>query len=84
MATDGAALAQGRARSVKAELVRDGAKPRSIIDASPPEDIAYANADPVIRAWLDRRAVVVVSPVPGAAGGEQSEIGRRQQGGGAR
>jgi hypothetical protein len=71
---DGAALARGRARSVKAELIRDGAKPRSIIDASPPEDIAYANADPVIRAWLDRRAVIVVSPVPGAAGGDQAGL----------
>ena len=73
--TDGPALAQGRPRSIKAELVRDGAKPRSIIDTNPPEDIAYANADPVIRAWLDRRSVIVVSPVPRALGGELAGLG---------
>jgi outer membrane protein OmpA-like peptidoglycan-associated protein len=57
-------LSQSRARAVRAELVRDGVSPRSIGNANRPEDVGYANADPVIRTWLDRSAVVQLSPLP--------------------
>ena len=68
MASDGrAALLQGRARAVRAELVRDGVKTRSIGTAERPEDVAYANADPAIRAWRDRSAAVKISPLPNIA-----------------
>ena len=68
MASDGtAALLQGRARVVRAELVRDGVKTRSIGNAERPEDVAYANADPAIRAWRDRSAAVKISPLPNMA-----------------
>jgi len=68
MASDStAALSQGRARVVRAELVRDGVKTRSIGNAERPDDVAYANADPAIRAWHDRSAVVKISPIPNMA-----------------
>ena len=68
MASDStAALSQGRARVVRAELVRDGVKTRSIGNAERPDDVAYANADPAIRAWRDRSAVVKISPIPNMA-----------------
>jgi outer membrane protein OmpA-like peptidoglycan-associated protein len=67
-------LAEARARALRAELVRDGVKPRAIANAGQPQDIAYANADPIVRAWLDRRAVVVVSPAPDAGSGPQARL----------
>jgi hypothetical protein len=57
-------LAQNRARAVKAELVRDGVKSRSIGNADRPEDPTYSNSDPIARAWLDRSAIVKISPLP--------------------
>jgi len=55
-------LLQSRARAVKAELVRDGVKPRSIGNADQPENVS--NPDLTVRAWLDRSAVVKISPLP--------------------
>jgi outer membrane protein OmpA-like peptidoglycan-associated protein len=59
-------LSQSRARAVRSELVRDGVRQRSIDDTDRPEDVGYANADPAIRTWLDRSAVVKISPLPNA------------------
>jgi type IV pilus biogenesis protein CpaD/CtpE len=65
-------LSQSRARAVTAELVRDGVKPHSIGNASRPDDLAHAIADPMVRAWSDRSAVVKISPLPIADGDRQA------------
>ena len=67
-------LTDARARALKAELLRDGIKARAIASAGQPQDIAYGDADPTVRAWLDRRAVVVVSPAPDAGSGPQARL----------
>src|SRR5690242_12264512 len=59
-------LSRNRARAVKAELERDGVKPGSIGNAGQSEDVAYAHADPMVRAWLGRCTIVEVAPVPNA------------------
>jgi len=69
-----AGLAQARSQAVKAALLQDGVKARAIVNAGQPQDIAYADADPVVRAWLDRRAVVVLTPAPDAASGPQARL----------
>jgi hypothetical protein len=60
------ALSQTRAGAVRTELIRDGVKPRSIDVANRPEDVGNASADPAIRTWLDRSAVVKILPLPNA------------------
>ena len=57
---DAAALAKSRARSVKAELVHDGLKADAIEVGGQPE-AAPATGDPVLKEWVDRRAVIVLS-----------------------
>jgi len=57
---DAAGLAQSRARSVKAELVHDGMRPETIEVAGEPQ-AAPATGDPVLKEWVDRRAVIVLS-----------------------
>jgi outer membrane protein OmpA-like peptidoglycan-associated protein len=66
------ALSQSRARAVRAELVRDGVNSRSIGNTNRPEDVGYANSDPLIRTWLDRSAVVKFSPLPNADSDRQA------------
>lgn len=63
-------LLQSRARAVKAELVRDGVKPRSIGNADQPENVAIP--DPTVRAWRDRSAIVKISPLPIADSNRQA------------
>jgi hypothetical protein len=66
------ALLQNRAIAVKAELMRDGVKPRSIANAEQPRN-AYANVDPGTQDWLDRSAIVEILPVPNA--GNDGQVG---------
>ena len=55
------ALARQRAEAVKQELVRDGLKPGAIVAGGAPSNMVYADADPTVKNWLNRRAVIVIS-----------------------
>jgi outer membrane protein OmpA-like peptidoglycan-associated protein len=54
-------LARQRAEAVKQELVRDGLKPGAIVAGGTPSNLVYADADPTVKNWLNRRAVIVIS-----------------------
>ena len=55
------ALARQRAEAVKQELVRNGLKPGAILAGGAPSNLVYADADPTVKNWLNRRAVIVIS-----------------------
>lgn len=54
-------LSERRADAVKDELVRDGVKPNVIVANGQPAELIYADLDPTVRQWLDRRAVIELS-----------------------
>ena len=71
---DRAGLAEARAQAVKSELVHDGLASRAIANAGQPQDGNYADADPTVKEWLGRRAIIVVSPAPDAGTGPQARL----------